>query len=107
MRSGRLRHRLSLQGPTITNDGLGTPTTTFGTVATIWGSIEPLKGKEFYDSALINSEVTNRIVVRYITPIAPNYKVVFGTRTFMIESIIDLMERRKELHLMVVEEIIK
>ncbi|KKN00560.1 hypothetical protein LCGC14_1136470, partial [marine sediment metagenome] len=37
MRSGRLRHRLSLQSPTHTNTSVGTVVTTWATVATIWG----------------------------------------------------------------------
>ncbi len=107
MRAGRLRHRLSLQSPTFTNTSVGTITTTWGTAATIWGSVEPLRGREFYDSALINSDITSRIVVRYTSDIEPNYKIVFGTRTFLIVSIIDIDERNKEMDLMVTEEVIK
>lgn len=107
MRAGRLRHRLSLQSPTITNTSTGTITESWGTTATIWGSVEPLRGREFYDSALINSDITSRIVVRYTSDIEPNYKIVFGTRTFLIVSIIDIDERNKEMNLMVTEEVIK
>ncbi len=109
MRSGRLRHRLFLQSPTIVNDGLGMATTTFGTVATIWGSIEPLRvgSREFYDSALINSEITAQIVTRYISDAKPNYRFVFGTRVFPILAVLNIMERNKEMHFGVKEEVIK
>ncbi len=107
MRAGRLRHRLSLQSPTFTNTSVGTVVTTWPTAATIWGSIEPLRGREFYDSALINSDVTSRIVIRYTSDIEPNYRIVFGTRTFLIDSIIDVEERNIEMHLMVIEEVVK
>ncbi len=107
MRAGRLRHRLSLQSPTFANTSTGTMVTTFGTVATIWGAVEPLRGREFYDSALINSDVTARIVIRHTSDIEPNYKIVFGARTFLIESVIDIDERQIEQQLMVIEEVIK
>lgn len=107
MRAGQLRHRLSLQSPTITNTSTGTITEAWGTVATIWGSVEPLRGREFYDSALINSDVTARIVIRYTSDIEPNYRIVYDNRTFLIESIVDIDERRKEMNLMVTEEVIK
>ena len=107
MRAGRLRHQLSLQSPTYTNTSVATMVTTWGTVATIWGSVEPLRGREFYDSALINSDVTSRIVIRYTSDIESNYRIVFGTRTFLIDSIINIEERNTEMHLMVIEEVIQ
>ncbi len=85
--------------------------TTWGTAATIWGAVESLSGilpgREFYDSALINSEVSSRIVIRYTSDIKPNYRIVFGSRTFQIKSVIDIDERNKEMNVMVTEEVIK
>jgi len=109
MRSGRLRHRLSLQSPTHTNTSVGTIVTTWATVATIWGSIEPLRvgSTEFYDSALINAESTIKIVTRYTSDAKPNYRFVFGTRVFPILAIQNIMERNKEMHFGVKEEVIR
>ncbi len=109
MRSGRLRHRLSLQKPTHTNTSVGTVITTWGTVATIWGSIEPLRvgSREFYDSALINSDINAQVITRYISGVEPNYRFVFGTRVFPILAIQNIMERNKEMHFGVKEEVIR
>lgn len=108
MRSGRLRHRLSLQSPTHANT-VGTITTTWGTVAAIWGSIEPLRvgSREFYDSAVINAEISAKVIIRYTADIEPDYKIVFGARTFEIISIINVDEKDKEMQLMVKEEVIR
>jgi len=106
MRAGRLRHRLWLKKPTHANSTAGTVVTTWGTAAVLWGSIEPLKGQEYYDSAAINSEVTSRIVIRYTSDIEPNYILVFETRTFKILSVIDIDEKNREMQLMVKEEVI-
>ena len=109
MRSGRLRHRLSLQSPTHTNTSVGTIVTTWGTVATIWGSIEPLRvgSREFYDSALINSEVMGKIITRYTSDVEPNYRFVFGTRIFSIITIQDIMTRNREMEFEIKEEVIR
>ena len=40
---GALRNRLDLQSPTDTVDAAGQPTRTWGTYATVWGSITPTK----------------------------------------------------------------
>lgn len=106
MRSGELRHRLMFKGPTNTADGMGGITKSWGSAFTIWGSIDPLKGKEFYESQLINSEITGKIKVRYRDDIDPTMQVYFGDRTFKILSIINPGERNMELNLMVKELVI-
>ncbi len=106
MRAGELRHRLTFKGPTHTNDGQGGITETWGSAFTIWGSLEPLKGKEFYDSQLINSEISGKAKVRYRNDIDPTMQIYFGTRTFKILSIINPGERDRELNLMVKEMVV-
>lgn len=109
MRSGRLRHRLSLQKPTHTNTSVGTIVTTWGTVATIWGSIEPLRvgSNEFYASALINSDIKAQVITRYTSDVESDYRFVFGTRVFPILAILNIMERNKEMHFGVREEVVR
>ena len=110
MRAGRLRHKLWLKSPTNSNNTAGTVVTTYGTVAVLWGSIEPIMvgtgGQEFYDSALVNSEATSKIIIRYTSAINTSYRIIFGTRTFEIISVINVAEKDKEMQLMVKEEVI-
>ena len=86
MRSGRLRHRMWLKEPTHTSDGMGANTTTWGTVEVFWGSVEPLRGREWIASGLENSEVSGKIVRRYKSGITPDMIVAFGSRTFQIKT---------------------
>ena len=65
MRAGRLRHRVNLQQQTQVQDQYGGFTTTWTTVDTVWGAIEALRGKEFFEVGQTNSEVTARVVIRY------------------------------------------
>ena len=106
MRSGRLRHRMWLKEPTHTSDGMGANTTTWGTVEVFWGSVEPLRGREWIASGLENSEVSGKIVRRYKSGITPDMIVAFGSRTFQIVSVINVDERNRELQLMVMEKVI-
>ena len=106
MRSGRLRHRMWLKEPTHTSDGMGANTTTWGTVEVFWGSVEPLRGREWIASGLENSEVSGKIVRRYKSGITPDMIVTFDSRTFQIVSVINVDERNVEQQLMVVEKVI-
>ena len=106
MRSGRLRHRMWLKEPTNTPDGMGANTLTWGTVEVFWGSVEPLRGREWIASGLENSEVSGKIVRRYKSGITPDMIVTFDTRTFKIVSVINVEERNIEQELMVVEKVI-
>ena len=106
MRAGRLRHLMWLKEPTHTADGMGGNTTTMGTVEVFWGSVEPLRGREWVQSGLENSEVSGKIVRRYKSGITPDMIVTFGSRTFKIVSAINVDERNIELQLMVMEKVI-
>ena len=102
MNAGSLRHRCWIKEPTHTNVS-GAVTTTWGTVTVCWGALEPLKGREWVQSGLENSEITAKFRMRYQASVDPTMQLYFGSRTFEIISVIDPSERHKELELMVKE----
>ena len=106
MNAGWLRHFAWIKEPTHTPDGMGAVTTTWGTVCTCWGSMEPLRGREWIESGLENSEITARWRMRYYDGITPDMQLYFADRTFEIVSVIVPLERRKELELMLREIVI-
>ena len=104
MRAGRLRHQVRIQTPTKdTSPGAGD--ITWSDYATVWAAVEPLRGNEFFTAQQVNAEVTGRVVIRYLSGITPEVRVLFGTRTFEILSVIDVDERHEELQLMVKERV--
>ena len=103
MNAGRLRHRVWIKELTATADGMGGVTKSWGTVTVCYASVEPLKGREWFESGLENSDVTARMRMRYKAGISPTMQVYFGSRTFEIKSVIDQEERHKELELMLRE----
>ena len=105
MNAGFLRHRCWIKEPTNTNTN-GTVTTSWGTVTVCWGALEPLKGKEWIESGMENSQGTGKFRMRYVSGISPTMQLYFGSRTFQILSVVDPAERHRELELMVKELVV-
>ncbi len=104
MRPGKLRHRLTIQEFTETRDELGDPVETWKDVATVWGSIEPLSGREYYTAEQVNADVTHKVTIRYRAVEVKN-RVLFGDRVFLIESILNTDERNCELVMVCREDV--
>jgi SPP1 family predicted phage head-tail adaptor len=100
MRIGRLRHRITIQQPSTAQNTYGEPGTTWSDLATVWGSIEPLRGREYFAAQEIQAEVTTRIVIRHRADVSPTMRVNYGSDTYLIESVINPDNRDRELQLM-------
>ena len=99
MQSGRLRHRVIIQIPARTKNAFDEWTESWQTWATVWASIEPLRGKRYFDAKQANSEVEGIIRIRYRDGILPTMRVMYGSRIFRIISIIHPKEQRQELNI--------
>lgn len=63
--SGKLRHRVSIERITRTQDPVtGAIAETWTEIAKVWAAVEPLSAREFVQSAAGQSEVTARITIR-------------------------------------------
>jgi len=103
MRTGRLRHPVVIQR--LTEGTLWGEEDSWEDYAAVWASVEPLKGAEYYAAQQVNAEVTGKVVMRYLSGVVPKMRVVFGTRTFEILSVINPDERNRELQLLVKEPV--
>lgn len=107
MRAGVLRHRVTIQewsddGP----DSWGQPEKEWSAVATVYGEVRDIRGREFWESGQSQGGlVTSRVRIRYRSDVDRNMRVVHGTRALMIEAVIDPDGRRRELHLMCREDV--
>lgn len=87
--AGRLNKRVALQSPTISQDNdTGATTETWGTVATVWASIEPLSVRDFIASDERQSKVAARITIRYRDDIDATWRVVHKARTYQIVGVL-------------------
>lgn len=107
--AGKLRHRISFQRFTGEQDAFGDPLTgeeeNWEDVVTVWASIDPISGREFYAAEQSQSEVTHKIRCRYYPGLSPAMRIAFGKRRFRIVSIID-WEERHESYLIMAKEVV-
>lgn len=109
MQAGRLNKRIvisQLVTGSPAYDDFGQPNTTWEIVDTVWASIEPLVGREFWAQQQVQSEITVKIKMRYRDDISTGMKAVYGGKTYRIKSIIDPQEYHKELQLMCSEGVV-
>ena len=96
--AGKLRHRVTIEQPTITQNPLtGEITEGWGTfAANIPAAIEDLSARDFIQSAAMQSEITTRITVRYLPGIKPNMRVVNGDTIYNIRGVLFDKDSRRE-----------
>jgi len=78
------------------NQSIGEPVL----VATVWGAVEPLQGKEYFAAGAEQSEVTTRIRIRYREGLNRTMWAVYDGVEYEIKYIIHPKLARKELQLM-------
>ena len=102
MRAGRLRHRISIQQKSVTRDSYGAETITWSTVCTVWGAVEPIRGREFLEQAMNGAELTTRIVIRTqrSESLTPAMRATWGSHVYDIQSIVNVDERDRETQLL-------
>jgi len=101
---GDLRHRITFEKPVKVADGYKGHTVTWQPVVVVWASVEPISGREYFYAHQITAEVTHRIKIRYSEKITTEMRIRHKTRYLMIESIIDLKERREFQEILAKEE---
>jgi SPP1 family predicted phage head-tail adaptor len=99
MQAGKLRHRIVLQKVTMMRDEEGNAVETWSDFVTVWASVEPIRGREYFEAAAINTENDLRFVIRYRSGITSEMRVWYNDRIFDIQSVIDIDEAHKELEL--------
>jgi len=105
MVAGRLRHQITIQEQTTTQDEYGQAIETWTAIATVRASIEPIRGKEYFSSNERNAEVTTKITIRHISGIYPNMRIIYQNKAYDIKDVINYQERNHMMELMCTQEI--
>ena len=100
---GELRHRITLEAPQETPDGLGGVTRSWSVLAQIWAAIEPLGGGDGMVADKRVARLTHRVVMRNRGGVSLNHRFRLGARSFAIRSIRDAAEDGR-FHECLVEE---
>jgi len=106
MNTGSLRHEIQIQTATETQDASGHPARSFSTVATVWASVQPLRGREYFEAQRVDATITHKVNMRfYDGTLTPDERIVFGSREFNIVVVRNLNERNVEMELLVTEAV--
>lgn len=114
MRAGNLRHRMTIQVKTETDDGMGGKVVSYPEKdwTEVWASVVPLRGTELIESMKLDGKVTHKMEMRYrrqlyslIAP-SPVVKRLYWEkrdRYFNIVSVINVRELNRKLEIMAEE----
>ena len=108
MKSGSLRHTISIQVESTEPDGMGGEIITWADIsgmAAVPAAIWPLSSKESLDAMKLELQVTHKIRIRYRSGITAKNRIKFGTRYFNIISLLNYEERNKQLDMLALENI--
>lgn len=101
MKSGSLRHLVSLQSSSELEDDYGQDIETWTEYGQVYAAIVPLRGGEFFNAQQVNSKITVKIIIRYRSDVKHLHRVVHEGVTYKVSAPpIDPQLKHKELHLM-------
>lgn len=99
---GCLRHRIEIgkyvEGRNEWGDPLPGPV--WQRVALIWGSVEALTGRTFFEAQQSHIQSDHRIIIRWRRGVEPRQIVRHGDREFEIQAVLDRDGDRRWLHLL-------
>src|SRR5215211_8132444 len=81
-----LRRRIRIEERTTVRDEYGGETTTWGYVADVAASIEPLTGRDYVAAQQAQSRITARIRIRYLPGITSEMRVRYGDTIYAING---------------------
>jgi SPP1 family predicted phage head-tail adaptor len=100
MRSGRLRHRITLRqlaGGSPRQAPNGERLDAFADVATVRAYIRPISGKEFRAGQQVQAQISTEIEIRYRADVVAGMQAVHGADVYHIEAAIDPEKRGRKL----------
>lgn len=93
IRTGELNKRVTIQQYVETADTFGELDRTWSNLVTVWAKVKPISASETYSAQQTGMTVNHEVWIRYRTGIAPKMRVVYGSRTFEIDGVMNLDER--------------
>jgi SPP1 family predicted phage head-tail adaptor len=89
MRTGQLRHRVTIERPTLAADEFGEMRPTYSSVGTYWAEVRGLSGKESEIASQLRVDATSRVRLRGKIDIRASDRVLFGARVLNVVWIMD------------------
>lgn len=96
--SGELRHQVQIQKLETTQSSTGAPSTTWDTILTTMAAIMTASSREVYQASQFTAQVSHVVKIRWpgsgIT-LAGGMQVIFGSRTFKLQTVENVQERNR------------
>jgi len=106
LKSGRLRHKIVIQQRVETKNSIGEDITAYTTYKEVWAQVAPLSSKEYVSNNELQSSITGRVSMRYLSGVTSDMRIKWGSRIFdIVGPPINTDERNRELILMVEEQL--
>jgi SPP1 family predicted phage head-tail adaptor len=99
--AGTLRHRVTIENLVETVDDDGIRDESWVEVATVWGEIRPMSGREFIAANAIQAGVTTKITIRMMDGIDAKMRVRHYNTLYNIKAVLPDMTLKAYLMLMV------
>ena len=103
MRSGFLRHRVTIEMPISATNARGEKTKDWVTYRTVWAGIQQTSGRDFLDVHQTETETTATITMRYIAGVKANMRIKHWNRYYEIVHPINTEEQGRQLQILVRE----
>lgn len=109
MQAGKLRHRLVIETKSAGSpqrSGTGASSLAYSTLATVYGSLEPLSGKRLEAAQATWPQATVEARIRYHASVlaadtaATPMRISFGGRYYPVGKVLNIEERNRELRLL-------
>jgi SPP1 family predicted phage head-tail adaptor len=96
MYAARMDTRVTLERPQAGTDAWGQPVEGWGLIASTWGCLEPLQGRELFAAQAAQSEVSYRLTTRWLSGVDASCRVVLDDgRVLGITAVIDLRNQHR------------
>ena len=99
MNPGDFDQRITIQNVTESVDTFGQRVQTFSTLANVWAKVEEKTGSEGETSDQIVATRKVQFLIRYRNDINERMRVVYRSKTYMIESIINDDARKHSMRI--------
>lgn len=97
MKIGDLRNRVTLQRRVVTRNAIGDEIETWTKVACVYADVHPIRGREFLSLREMQSDITTRITIRYMSGVDTTMRFVVGDQEYDIDSIVDIENKHYAL----------
>ena len=100
MRAGELRHEITVQRYSETQNDYGEVIKDWFDLFTTRASVRPIRGSEIAINHSLVNEITHKVFIRYRANILPSDRVIFKDRIFSITSVLNYSEKDISIELL-------